>query len=321
MDNYELSICIPARNEEFLSRTVQDLLENTTDKTEIIVVLDGVWANPPITQHPRVNVIYVPEPIGQRAAAKLGGRLSKARFFAKTDAHCSFDKDFDLKMFKAFEKTGEGVVMVPIMKNLHIYDWKCHKCGTKVYQDVKPICPNCGSAMKKKMLWKPRRGTHSVSYCFDAEPHFQYFNDYTRRPEFIKDREETRITETMSLQGSFYMMTRENYYGLNVDDETLGSWGNQGIEVALKFWLSGRKCLINHDTWYAHCFRTKNGIFGFPYHQPGNEVGKTKQRVKDLFWKKQFKHQIYPVSWLVERFWPVPNWSDEDLKKFKELDI
>lgn len=315
---YKLSVIIPARNEEWLARTVQDLLENTSEETEVIVGLDGQWSNPPLVQHSRLKVIYVPESIGQRAMTSLCVRLSQAKFIAKTDAHCSFDKDFDIKMFKAFEKTGDNVVMVPIMKNLHIYDWKCPKCGRKVYQDVIPKCPDCGNEMKKKMVWQPRRGTHSVSYCFDSEPHFQYFSDYTRRPEFIKDREENRITETMSLQGSFFMMTREKYLELCEGREALGSWGNEGLEIACRFWLSGGRALVNHDTWYSHCFRTKNGVFGFPYQQPGNEVHKTKQKTKDLFWKKQFKQQIYPVSFLVERFWPCNGWDDKALSDLKE---
>src|SRR5207244_2711296 len=27
--------------------------------------------------------------------------------------------------------------------------------------------------------------------------------------------------------------------------------------------------------------------------------------------------QIYPLSWLVEKFWPVKGWTDEDLAKLK----
>ena len=91
----DLSILIPARNEEFLSKTIEDILSNIEADTEVIAVLDGEWANPPIPQHPRVNVIYLPESIGQRAAGNLACRLSRAKYIMKVDAHCAFDKGFD----------------------------------------------------------------------------------------------------------------------------------------------------------------------------------------------------------------------------------
>lgn len=313
----DISILIPARSEEFLKNTVEDILAHKEADTEIIVGLDGVWSNPPLLQYPDVNVIYVPEAIGQRAMAQLCGKLSKAKYIMKVDAHCSFEQGFDRKMLEAFKVSGDNTVMVPVMKNLHVYDWKCYKCGKKVYQDVTPICPVDGSRMRKKIIWQPRRGTHSVAYRFDSEPHFQYWSDYTKRDEYKKMKEETGLTESMSLQGSFFMCTREKYYELNVDDGNLGSWGHQGLTVACKFWLSGGKVMVNHNTWYAHCFRTKGDVFGFPYPQPGREVQKTKQRVKDLFYKDSFPGQIYPLSWLIERFWPIPGWTDQDLKNLK----
>ena len=313
----ELSFLIPSRCEEFLKNTVEDILANTSNETEIIVGLDGEWSNPPLFQNERVNIIYVPEAIGQRAITKLCAKLSKAKYICKSDAHNSFEKGFDTKMLEAFKKTGDNVVMTATMKNLHVYDWKCFKCGAKVYQDVKPICPNCGNEMKKKMLWQPRRGTHSNSFCFDSEPHFQYFNEYTETDKYKKDLEETGLTETMSLQGSFFMCTREKYLSLNIDDENLGNWGNQGMETACKFWLSGGKVLVNHNTFYAHCFRTKGDTFGFPYKLSGNEVARTKQRVKDLFWNNKWNKAIHPLSWLIEKFAPVPGWKDEEIKALK----
>lgn len=316
MKKYELSILIPARNEEFLKETVEDILKHKEASTEIIVGLDGSWASPSLTPHPDVNVIYVNKALGQRGMAKMCARLSKAKYVAKADAHCSFDQGFDKKLIEAFQKVGDNVVMVPIMRNLHIYDWKCYQCGKKVYQDVKPICLVCGTKMKKKMIWKPRRGTRTYAYRFDAEPHFQYWGDYSLRDEYKKDLE-TGITKTMSLQGSFFMCTRERYFKLDIDDPRLGSWGNQGMSVACKFWLSGGKALVNHDTWYAHCFRTKGDVFGFPYPQSGREVAKTKARVKDLFYNKTFKGQIYPLRWLVEKFSP-PGWTQEDINKLKK---
>lgn len=67
MSKYELSILIPARNEQFLARTVQDLLDHRRGATGIIVGLDGPWANPGIPDHPDVKILRYPESIGQRA--------------------------------------------------------------------------------------------------------------------------------------------------------------------------------------------------------------------------------------------------------------
>ena len=319
MEKIEVSVLIPSRNEEFLSWTVDDLLENTNDCTEIIVTLDGAWSQPPMKQHPRLNVIYLPEAIGQRQAEKIAARLAKGKYLLKVDAHCNFDKDFDLKMLEGFKKTGDNVVMLAIMKNLHCYDWKCRKCGCRTYQDKGSTCPDCGRTdMYKKRVWQGRRGTHATSYCFDSTSHFQYFSDYTIRPEYKKDLEETGFTESMSLQGSFWMLTKDKYFELDIDNDEFGSWGNQGTATACFFWLSGGKVLVNHNTWYSHMFRTKGEVFGFPYPQSGREVQKTKDKIKDLFWNGRFEGQTKNLSWLVEKFSPVPGWSLAELDALKQ---
>lgn len=319
----ELSILIPARNEMFLARTIEDILQNIEVDTEVIAVLDGAWAEPPVPQHDRLNIIYVPEAIGQRAAANLACKLSKAKYVMKVDAHCSFDKGFDRKMLEVFKETGDNVTMVPTMRNLWAFDWKCYKCGWKKYQGPTPEkCEQCGDTkhMRRKMIWVGKERPQSNSYGFDSEPHFQYFNDYTKRSEYKKDLEERRLTETMSLQGSCFMCARDKYWELELCDEKLGNWGNQGIEVAVKTWLSGGRVLVNHKTWYAHMFRTQGGDFGFPWPNSGRETQKTKNRVKDLFWNNKWPKQIHPVSWLVEKFWPIPGWKQEDLDNLKKME-
>jgi len=124
----------------------------------------------------------------------------------------------------------------------------------------------------------------------------------------------------MSLQGSCFMLTRERYWDLEVCDEAMGSWGSQGIEVACKSWLSGGRVLCNQRTWYAHCFRTQGGDFSFPYHNPGTAVQAAKAKARDLFFGNKWPGAIRPLSWLVEKFWPVKGWTDEDLKALKETD-
>lgn len=309
--NFDLSIVIPSRNEMFLSRTIQDILEHSEANTEIITILDGQWADPPITQHDKVTVVYHPKSIGQRAACNEGAKLATAKYIMKVDAHCSFAQGFDKVLLADMQ---DNWTVVPTMRNLWAFDWKCRKCGKRTYQGPTPIkCSNCGCEDKenfvRKMIWKAKENPQSNSYRFDSEPHFQYFKEYEHRPEYKEQLEKTGLTETMSLQGSCFMLTKEKWFELNICDESFGSWGSQGIEVACKTWLSGGKVMVNHKTYYGHMFRTQGGDFGFPYPISGKQVEAAKKTARDLFLNNKWDKQIYPLAWLIKKFWPVPGWD------------
>lgn len=310
---YDLSILIPARNEAFLALTVKGLLESIEGKTEIIVGLDGQWADPGIVDDPRVKVIYYPKSIGQRAMTNQLARLSKAKYIAKTDAHCIFDKGFDVKLMADMQ---DDWTVVPTMRNIHAFDWVCEKCGNRWYQSPTPkFCKSdydgkiqnmkCDSTnFKKEIIWIAKRSPQSNSFTFDTTLHFQYFREYDKRPEAQK-----QITESMSLQGSFFMLTREKYWELNICDERHGSWGQQGVEVACKTWLSGGKVMCNKNTWYGHLFRTQGGDFSFPYYQNQKDVEKARDYSRDIWFNNKFDKQIYPLQWLIEKFRPLPDWD------------
>lgn len=298
----DLSILIPARNEMFLRETIEDIVRHREADTEVIAVMDGAWAEPPIPQQDNVNIIYIPEAIGQRAAQNLACRLSRAKYVMKVDAHCSFDQGFDRKMIEFMDAQGD-VTAVPVMRNLWAFDWKCYHCGWKKYQGPTPEkCENCGKTdrIKRKMMWVGKERPQSTSYCFDKEPHFQYFNEWKKRPEY----DQGGYNESMSLQGSAFMVSRDNYWKWEVCDEKAGSWGNQGIEVALATWFNGGRVLCNHNTWYAHMFRTQGGDFSFPYDQRGNDVSRTKQYIKDKYWNNP------KLKDLLDKFSPVPGWEE-----------
>jgi hypothetical protein len=307
-----LSILIPARNEQFLSRTIEDILANIEGDTDIIAVLDGQWAHPPIVDHPRVTLIYHPQPIGQRAATNEAARISTAKYLMKLDAHCSMDKGFDVKLMADMQ---DDWCIVPVMKNLHAFNWRCQACGNETYQGPYPtVCARCESSgqFEQVILWFPKPSPNSKAYCFDSEPHFQYFREFSKRPEGKGE-----LTETMSLQGSCFMMTRDKYFELDVCDESFGSWGSQGIEVACKFWLSGGQVMVSHKTFYAHLFRTQGADFGFPYHLSGKQVDHAKRRARELFFEGKWDKAIRPLSWVLEKFWPVNGWTIEDLEAQK----
>src|SRR4030067_1393848 len=191
----DLSILIPSRNEMFLKNTIEDILSNIEGDTEIIAVLDGEWADPSIEQNPKVTLIYHPESIGQRAATNEAARISTAKYLMKVDAHCAFDKGFDVKMIADMQ---EDWTMVPVMRNLHAFDWVCPE-GHRRYQGPSGVCKECGKETIRDVIWYPKPSPQSRSYCFDSTPHFQYFREFNKRPEGKGE-----VTETMSLQGSYF---------------------------------------------------------------------------------------------------------------------
>lgn len=299
----DISIVIPARNEMFLARTIQDILEHIEADTEVIAILDGEWANPPVEDNDRVSLIYHSQSVGQRAATNEGARMAKGKYIMKADAHCAFDQGFDRKMLEAFKEVGDNVTMVPIMKNLHAFNWVC-KNGHERYQGPSGPCKECGLPTERDVIWYPKPSPNSTSYRFDKTLHFQYWGEYAKRPEA-----QGELSETMSLQGSCFMLTKEKYLELNICDETWGSWGNQGTEVACKTWLSGGRVLCNKRTWYAHMFRTQGGDFGFPYPQSGKQVEYAREQSRQAFLHGTFDKAIHPLSWLIEKFAPVPDWD------------
>lgn len=299
---YDLSILIPARCEEFLALTVQDILKNKRGKTEIIIGLDGQWSNPGIPDHPDVTILYVPLAIGQRAITNQLARLSTAKYVFKVDAHCIFDEGFDQKMMDDMQ---DDWTMVPVMTNLHAFDWVC-PAGHRRYQSPSGPCTQCGKPTTKDIIFKSRKRTpHSTSYRFDKTLHFQYFGEYKK----VQDATGSHLVETMSLQGSCFMLTREKYWELNICDEEHGSWGQQGTEVACKTWLSGGRVVCNKNTWYSHLFRTQGGDFSFPYPNPGSLQDKARKYSRELFLNGKWDKAIHPLSWLIEKFSPVPGWD------------
>lgn len=299
----DLSILIPARNEMFLGRTIQSILEAREGNTEVIAVCDGNWPDPPITDHPNVHLIYHSQSIGQRAATNEAARLSKAKFIMKCDAHCAFDKGFDIKLMREFEYNW---TVVPRMYNLHAFDWKCNKCGHQTYQGGQPTkCEKCDNTtdFERFMIWKHREHKRSDFARFDRSLHFQYWGDYGKRPEAQGD-----IADLMCFVGACWMMHRERYWELGGLDEKHGSWGQMGVEISCKSWLSGGRQVVNKRTWFAHLFRTQPG-FGFPYPMSGRDVDKARAYSKWLWEEGNWPLAKHKLSWLIEKFAPVPEWD------------
>jgi len=302
----ELSIMIPARNEMFLKRTVDNILENIEADTEIIVVLDGDWPDPPIEDNPRVIIIHYSQSIGQRAATNVAARMSSAKYVMKVDAHCAFDKGFDRKLIADCDY---DMIVTPRLYNLHAFDLVCKKCGHRRYQSpTGKKCEKCEATdWEKDIIWRPRMNCRSDFYRFDKELKFQYWKKYEDRPEAKAD-----IADTMSFLGAAWFCHRKHLRDLGWLDEKHTSWGQMGTEIACKSWLSGGRLVVNKKTWFSHMFRTQGGDFGFPYRIRQRDIDKAHEYSKFLWmgdgnWRGRKK----TLQWILDKFAPIPDWHEE----------
>lgn len=297
----DLSILIPARNEEFLNRTIQNILENIEANTEIIVILDGAPPVQPLPHHERLIVVQNEESVGQRAATNQAARLSTAKYVMKLDAHCALGKGFDRILI---EDMKPNRTVVPRMYNLHAFDWKCSQCGNRTYQGGKPEkCERCsGKEFEKVIVWKEKRSPETDFMTFDKELRVQYWARFKRRPEAKGD-----IAPLMCCLGACFMMERERYWYLEGMDERHGSWGQMGVEVSCKSWLSGGEMVVNKKTWFAHMFRTQEG-FRFPYPNPQEGINHAREFSRDLWENNKWEKAKFPLSYIIDKFAPVPDW-------------
>jgi glycosyltransferase involved in cell wall biosynthesis len=307
----DLSVLIPARNEMFLARTVQCILDAIEADTEIIVVIDGKEAGPPVPQDKRVTTVTLPRAIGQRAATNLAAKMSEAKYVMKLDAHCAIGPGFDRIMIEDMQ---DDWTMVPKMYNLHAFDWVCQECDWRIYQGPTPegeVCPKCGAGVRRDILWQPKPSPETTAMRFDKNLKFGYWSRYKRQ-------QEGDLVETMSLLGACWMLTRDKYWELSICDERHGGWGQQGTEVACKTWLSGGRLICNKRTWFSHMFRTQGGDFGFPYRLTGHQTRRARKYSKQLFLDGKWEGAKYPLSWLIDKFsqdGTIPGWEEEEVQE------
>ena len=103
-------------------------------------------------------------------------------------------------------------------------------------------------------------------------------------------------------------MPRDRFFAIDGLDEKHGSWGQFGVEIACKSWLSGGRQVVNKRTWFSHLFRTQGGDFSFPYQISGNDQDRAKAYSRDLWLNNKWEKAVRPLSWIIEKFNP-PTWE------------
>lgn len=282
----KVSVVIPSRGERFLNPTISSLLERAEGDVEVIPVLDGYWPDP-IIDHPQVRYIHRGSPKGMRAAINAAVSIAKGEFILKTDAHCLFGEGYD-EILQA--DCDEDWVVTPRRDRLDAEQWCIQATGKQpidyMYLSYPDDPMDFGGPGLNGKVWEKRN------------------NDPALKGVLIDD--------LMSAQGSAWFMRRDYFHRLELMDEaSYGSFWNEAQELLLKNQLSGGRSVVNKKTWYAHLH--KGRTYGRGYSLSNDTLNQGAAYTKRWLgpvgyaWDKQ----TLPLSWLIEKFWPVPGWPDD----------
>ncbi len=293
-----LSIAIPSRNEKFLRQTILDVLANATGEIEVFPVLDGY--EPPaeeIIEDPRVHYLRLPLGDGQchkRHGINLMVDICHGEYVMSLDAHCMVAKGFDEQLAKDHQPNW---VQVPRRHRLDAENW----CPQTQIDDRPPI--------DYEYLMFPFN-YHRISGS-PKEPKKDY---HPALHGFKWDartlaRKNIPIDDTMIIQGSCWFMTREHFRNMDLMQiEGFSGWGQEGEEISFKTWLSGGQVMTNKNTWYAHLH--KGPKYGRMYFMSKESIKECNKYSFDFWVNNRWPKRIHDFEWLIEKFWPLPNWPE-----------
>jgi hypothetical protein len=298
-----LSVIIPSRVDQYLQKTIDDILTKAEGQIEIIVVLDGYWPDPIVRDDPRVVLLHqgmVHDSRGMRAAINDAVDISRGQYIMKTDEHCMFDQGFDVKLIADCE---DDWLVVPRRYRLDAENWA-------IIEDGRPPIDYMILDYPYQRPFDKTCGLHG------AEDRKTY-----------RERQDFLIDDLMTMQGSCWFMPRKLWDTaiVRMEDEHYGPFTQEAQELCNKVWLSGGRVVVNKKTWYAHMHKGKQGKgYGFSnaqYRRHAELMEKGRLFCID-FWLNDRWDKIAPgrsFEGLLKRFWPVNGWP-ENWKERLEID-
>lgn len=292
-----VSIIISSRVDQYLQRTIDDLLAKAEGEIEIIVVLDGYWPDPMLKNDPRVVVLHqgmIHDNIGMRGAINTASEIAKGEYIMKIDEHCMVDQGYDVKLAADCE---DDWVVIPRRHRLDADNWQLIEDGRPpvdymylAYPYERPYDRTCGLHGSE---WKQRH----------------------------HERKDILIDDTMSWQGSCWFVKKSYWDKLlyPLDDKNYGPFTQEAQEIGNKVWLTGGRLVVNKKTWYAHFHKGSKGKgYGFSREQyRRHETAKERGRLYCIEYWLNTKDFKYDFEWLLQKFWPVPTWPEDWKERIK----
>lgn len=297
-----LSVIIPSRNVpewKYIHKTVDDLFAKAKGDIEVIVVQDGYSPTPALT--PRDNLIIIPhrESMGMRPSINEGVAAAKGKYIMKCDDHCMFAEGFDVALAADCD---DNWLAVPSRYSLDGENWK-RKYGPIDYLYLcypYHLDNQFGFGFHGKK-WHGERG-YEGGY-FDRE----------------KKLRAIKVDDMLTFQGSCWFMTKEYYLKIGGMQQYGYKDHQEAQELGFKVWLSGGRCVVNKNTWYAHLH--KGPAHGRGYRIFRHNMIKSQIYSAKLWMANGWNGQIRKLKWLIEKdnWWPLERWPEDwDSPKYWE---
>jgi hypothetical protein len=310
MKNDLVSGIIPSRNCKYVSKTVDDIFSNATGPIEVIVLLDGYWPDPPLKEHKNLTIVHKAEVKGMRNSINLGASLAKGKYIFKCDDHCMFGKGFD-EIIK--NNMDDDWLVNPGRYAMDVEKWERGRGPTEYLYITFPYVHDnmYGNGLHgKKWIGEDGFGKNMGK------------DEFYWRENHFKDK---RVDDMMTFQGSFWCMTKRKFIEIGgLDELHCDLMENEPQELGFKVWLSGGRCAVIKDTWFAHMHKNERELdnrgrsWRLSY-----EAMRATGRFQTWYWMNdKWPLATRKMKWFVDHFWPMPgwpeNWEEEGIRYYNE---
>lgn len=298
-----LSIIIPDRQEQFLQKTVNDLLAKAEEEIEICVVMDGIWNKDFNYGQKNVVVIHhgtVQNSRGMRASINAGVAVAKGEYIMVLDGHCAFSQGYD-RILK--EDCEEHDVVIPRRGRLDPEKWEAIKDGRADIDYMAIDFP-----LRKEN--SRGLGLHGIE-------------DKQRGI----DRKDILYDEVLTCQGSCYFLKKKFWEIIGpLDDENYGHFAQEAQEISFRVWLIGGRMMVNKRVKYLHLHKGSRwgrnyGFSNAQYKKHGESVQKGRVFCNDFWLNNRWDKRIHDFKWLIEKFMPMNGWPDDWKEQFKKAGL
>lgn len=266
----KVSVIIPTINDPHLVRTINNVRSNANGDIEFIIINDG-------GESPDIKGCDIPSWVILLSNSKQLGRRVSINNAAK------------------------------IARGEYLFILDSH-CSMSKDWDVKLV----QSAGQKNIAYSVIRDMQPDTWIYRPGDylHVRLNKEYTEKWWNKKPLEDCEVEEeNIAFTGCAWMINKNRFWALDGYDESLGPYGWDGPEWALKTWFNDGKVILRTDVICGHIFGTNDGGKLYPCKMiPKSEYV---AHMKDRYESK--------MPGLINKFAPVPDWTEKVVVQQKRI--